>query len=152
MLSLVAILLVGCNRPATSAFEGGSAPQVELPGAGGVAQLLGESTGRLQLIGFWASWSGPCRQQEPELVALLERHQDVIDFTRVNVSDDVPGPSDAAASKTLPGSEVWDVEGLARSLYEVDVLPLSIVLDGEGLVTYRGTQLPTDQHIGGDRQ
>lgn len=150
MLSLVAILLVGCNRPATSPYPGGSAPTVDVVDAGGLPWVLGEPSGRRQLIGFSTPWCGPCRQEEPQLLALLGTHGDRVDYTRVNGSPGPPAQVEAVAPP-LPGRQVWDADGLAFVQYEVDGLPLSVVLDGDGLVVYRGTQLPTEEDLLGEQ-
>ena len=124
---------------------------VDLLDADGGPLLLGEPTGRWQLISFWASWCGPCRQQGPLLQALVERHRESVELTRVDIGDGEQAAAEPAAAPALPGAAARDGNGLARAAYQVDALPLSLVLDGDGVVVYRGTQLPTDANLEDER-
>lgn len=70
------------------------APQIELPDRNGNIMRLSDVKGKYVLVDFWASWCGPCRRENPNVVRLYNKYKDK-GFTVFSVSLD----EDAAAWK-----------------------------------------------------
>lgn len=56
---------------------GAAAPALEGPGLDGEAMRLADFRGQWVLLDFWAIWCQPCREQHPQLAALVQVHPEV---------------------------------------------------------------------------
>ncbi|MEO1514441.1 MAG: TlpA disulfide reductase family protein [Bacteroidota bacterium] len=58
-------------------YGGGEpAPNIEATDISGKAFTLEQLEGQFVLVDFWGSWCGPCRQENPFLVALYDNYHD----------------------------------------------------------------------------
>jgi peroxiredoxin len=91
------------------------------------------------LVDFWASWCGPCRRENPNVVAMYKKYHDK-GFDVVSIS------RDREKDKWLKGIEedgltwthLWDKDGSAAKSYVVDFIPTLFLLDKEGKIIARG--------------
>ena len=131
---------------------GRQAPNFSAPNAEGKTVSLTESMGKVTIIDFWASWCGPCRAANPEMVALYsELHAKGLNI--IGVSLDKPGDSakwiDAIAKDRLTWTQVsnlkhWD-DPIAAT-YGVKQIPTLFVLNNKGVVVAKdvhGAKLKT---------
>lgn len=104
------------------------------------AVKLSDFKGKYVLIDFWASWCGPCREENPNVVAAYNKYKDK-GFTILGVSLDNPGKKEAwmkaIADDKLPWTQVSDLKGwdnIVALQYGVRSVPTNFLVDPEGKI------------------
>jgi len=101
---------------------------------------LSSFRGKYVLVDFWASWCGPCRQENPNLVAAYNQFKGK-NFTILGVSLDKPdGKADwlnAIKSDGLAWTQVSDLNfwnNEVAVLYAVQSIPHNFLIDPTGKI------------------
>lgn len=109
---------------------------------------LKESLGKVTIVDFWASWCGPCRQENPNVVAIYkELHPKGLNIIGVSLDKDAAKWKEAIAKDKLTWAQVsnlkfWD-EPIAAQ-YGVQAIPATFILDASGKIVakdLRGDEL-----------
>ncbi len=122
----------------SSVAVGKIAPAIEQKTPDGSILKLSSLHGKYVLIDFWASWCGPCRRENPNIVEAYNKYKDK-EFTVFAVSYDTKKDSwiKAIAEDKLKWYQVSDLGGWTNSTsdqYGIKAIPSNVLLDKEGRI------------------
>lgn len=106
----------------------------------GLPVKLSSFKGKYVLIDFWASWCGPCREENPNIVKTYQAYKDK-NFHILGVSLDRPGAKDkwmeAIHADNLTWTHVSDLkwwQNDVAKLYGIQAIPQNFLVDPDGKI------------------
>lgn len=129
------------NVSSSSVEIGTMAPDFSAPNTDGKETSLKSALGKLTLIDFWASWCGPCRKENPNVVALYKDfHAKGLNIIGVSLDEKADKWKEAIAKDQLTWTQISNLKGWEDPIakrYFVDGIPATFLLDEKGIIIAR---------------
>ncbi|CAH1001504.1 Thiol-disulfide oxidoreductase ResA [Neolewinella maritima] len=120
---------------------GAPAPLFTAPTPAGEELSLESLRGQVVLLDFWASWCGPCRRENPNVVKMYHKYKDRgFEILGVSLDDRRERWEGAIAADKLDWLHVSDLQGWQSAygqLYGVTSIPQTVLLDRDGTILAR---------------
>jgi thiol-disulfide isomerase/thioredoxin len=132
--------------------EGVVAPEINLATPEGPNLALSSLRGKYVLIDFWASWCGPCRRENPNVVKTYAAYKDKgFEIFSVSLDQNREAWLKAIETDKLVWKHVLDVQNsssAAALAYQVNAIPQTFLLDPEGRIIAKGLRgAALDQYL-----
>jgi peroxiredoxin len=143
-------MMAEVNQKKTAPAETGKpAPEITMQTPEGKTFSLSSLRGKYVLVDFWASWCGPCRGENPNVVEAYNVYKDK-NFTILGVSldNDKQAWTNAIKKDGLAWTQISDLKqwnSAAVGLYGIEGIPYNVLVDPQGNIIAKELRGPALQ-------
>ncbi|HEY1038117.1 MAG TPA: redoxin domain-containing protein [Bacteroidia bacterium] len=126
--------------------NGGAMPDIKLKNPEGKEIALSSLKGKLVLVDFWASWCGPCRKENPNVVKLYNKFKKKgFEIYSVSLDEEESKWVKAIEKDGLTWTHVSDLGGWNSSVcsqFNITSIPFTILVGKDGNIIAKGLRGP----------
>ncbi len=121
----------------SSSLVGKTAPNFEIKSIAGQPWRLGNQLGKVIVLDFWASWCGPCMHAMPQVERIVtDLDRDDVLWVGVNIQESAQRAQSAIDRLRIQSLVLLDQDGGVGTEYDARAIPLTVIIDREGLVRH----------------
>lgn len=130
------------NKQNQQLGDGKEMPEIKLKNPEGKEIALSSLKGKLVLIDFWASWCGPCRKENPNVVKLYNAYKNKgFEIYSVSLDEEKDKWVKAIEKDGLKWIHVSDLGGWNSSVcsqFNISSIPFTILVSKDGKIIAKG--------------
>ena len=138
---IIVLLLIAAINGYAQPKIGEAVQEIALKNVNGETEKLSDLRGKLVLIDFWASWCGPCRHSNKDLVKLYSKYKSKdFEIYGISIDDNPEAWKKAIATDRITWKQVNEQGGWESSLanaWKIEAIPSSFLIDKDGKVLAR---------------
>jgi len=128
--------------------QGSKAPEISLPNVNGEMINLSSFRGKVVLLDFWASWCGPCRRNNKEVMPVYEKYHDKgFEIFGVSLDDNKPSWLKAIQQDKMKWKNVIDLKAAygneLTQTWNLQTIPSTFLIDKKGNLIARDVEKET---------
>lgn len=124
---------------------GSKAPEISLPNASGEIVKLSSLKGKVVLLDFWASWCGPCRQNNRRMLPVYKEYKDKgLEVYAVSIDGNRNAWTNAVQQDKMNWLQVIDVKAERGNeltqTWNLQYIPSTFLINKEGTIVAVGPE------------